>query len=559
MKIIPKCIKSKRHLCASGSILLPLAQKWGLVGAVTMLSAFGTQNVSAASITLTVPTDKALSLDLVPTASGNFNKSDAANITIKTDALAGYTLSVKAKDGNSTDLKNITNPSPANIISSLGATTVSESDFKNAANTTYNNKWGFTFGQGGVDNNFRGLVDSSSVKIGGTTEANDIANTYSIVLGARVDNTIATGTYSNTFIVEASANPVPYKVSYNPNASSDQVKNMPDSNSGQTDTETFIITEQQPTRIGYRFIGWCDGSTTQETDVDICSEGKSYQPSDLYTLKQKSQNVTLLAMWAKESQIMQNWKGCNNLEESTAEDSHEITLIDIRDNKPYYVAKLADGNCWMTENLDLDIIAKHEYTATDTDLKMQKDYTWIPESSTRIASDASWNDSYSTPESYNQGDYCQRIDNYQHIACERHSQTATTTDPHYYLGNHYNFSAAVAQNDTSNATVEYTYETSICPAGWRLPIKEDNPSFKKLLNDTGSNIPILKNPLYFTIAGAWRGVYVCGSSHGYYWTATVYDKTYSYHIDLNYTGNSAPSSNHGTRFDGYSLRCVARE
>ena len=32
-------------------------------------------------------------------------------------------------------------------------------------------------------------------------------------------------------------------------------------------------------------------------------------------------------------------------------------LIDRRDNKAYWVTKLADGNCWMTQNLDYDIKA----------------------------------------------------------------------------------------------------------------------------------------------------------------------------------------------------------
>ena len=30
-------------------------------------------------------------------------------------------------------------------------------------------------------------------------------------------------------------------------------------------------------------------------------------------------------------------------------------LRDIRDGKYYWVTKLADGNCWMTQNLDLDL------------------------------------------------------------------------------------------------------------------------------------------------------------------------------------------------------------
>ncbi len=30
-------------------------------------------------------------------------------------------------------------------------------------------------------------------------------------------------------------------------------------------------------------------------------------------------------------------------------------LTDIRDSKPYIVRRLADGNCWMVENLDLEL------------------------------------------------------------------------------------------------------------------------------------------------------------------------------------------------------------
>ena len=30
-------------------------------------------------------------------------------------------------------------------------------------------------------------------------------------------------------------------------------------------------------------------------------------------------------------------------------------LVDVRDNKLYWVAKLEDNHCWITQNLDLDI------------------------------------------------------------------------------------------------------------------------------------------------------------------------------------------------------------
>ena len=43
-------------------------------------------------------------------------------------------------------------------------------------------------------------------------------------------------------------------------------------------------------------------------------------------------------------------------------------LADIRDNKLYYVTKLKDGHCWMTQNLDLDLDPDKPLTSNDTDL-----------------------------------------------------------------------------------------------------------------------------------------------------------------------------------------------
>ncbi len=46
----------------------------------------------------------------------------------------------------------------------------------------------------------------------------------------------------------------------------------------------------------------------------------------------------------------------------------QYQFIDLRDNKPYYVARLADGNCWMTQNLDLDLVAGETLSSDTTDL-----------------------------------------------------------------------------------------------------------------------------------------------------------------------------------------------
>ena len=41
----------------------------------------------------------------------------------------------------------------------------------------------------------------------------------------------------------------------------------------------------------------------------------------------------------------------------------------------------------------------------------------------------------------------------------------------YHAGNYYNWTAAIASNNSSSLTTQYTNApNSICPAGWRLPI-----------------------------------------------------------------------------------------
>ena len=53
-------------------------------------------------------------------------------------------------------------------------------------------------------------------------------------------------------------------------------------------------------------------------------------------------------------------------------------LIDSRDGKYYWVAKLKDGNCWMTQNLDLDLSVSRALTSSTSNVS----YSWTPESNT---------------------------------------------------------------------------------------------------------------------------------------------------------------------------------
>ena len=543
--------RNRHYFSANGPfLLLPLALKWGLLSllAMVIVPCINAKGVSAASLTLEIPTTP-LTLDISPSENGTFSKSSPATIKVSTNALAGYSLSIKAK--NDSDLINTSTNDK--IVSITGD--VAENIFNTSAN--YNNKYGFTFGKSGTLNTANSTFHSGVNTVIATTDGpNAENNAYDIVLGARVSNTIAAVQYSNTFVVMTSANPVPYNITYNANTE-DKVDGMPKSGSEDAGVEgIFTIPTNEPQRDGYKFIGWCDGEETkEETGVDICSNGKSYQPEDKYTLSTTNQSIVLLAMWAKNSQIMQNWVGCE-----IADKNEQITLVDVRDNRPYYVAKLADGNCWMTENLDLFIDKNRVYTPEDTDVKKE----WSPSESTHNANDYEWNVDYAIgskgltqPQSYDPGNKCWKgLDSSgssfssEIVDCTQHDSS------HYHLGNYYNYSAGVAQNDTGDLDQdEESYDTSICPAGWKLPGLDgyeslyQNTDFKSGLSGNAHKAP------YYSFKHGWyqRTIRAVGTNACRI-VGPVSSSSQAYQAC-----ESMPIRGTWVRLDGLAMRCVVRQ
>ena len=244
----------------------------------------------------------------------------------------------------------------------------------------------------------------------------------------------------------------------------------------------------------------------------------------------------------------------------------QYALIDNRDNKTYYVAKMKDGNIWMTQNLDLSIKAGRTYTSADTDLANSTIGTsWTPTVSTSTTS--SWTNSDTAPRSYDPG-------NLYWNGNVTTSNTGTlsnrtTTDPsdtsggtHYHVGNYYSWTAAVAMNSSISYTKNYTdVNQSICPAGWRLPTYSGDKSYQNLVNTqgltAGTSGNIQNAPTYFVYGGYWNGSSRNVGYYGYYWSSVVLNSNYAYHLWFNGSGGLLPHTN-DYRYDGSSIRCVAR-
>lgn len=592
MKITTNFIKqTKRHLSASGSILLPLALKWRLVGvAVCGLSLLGAGNVSAASITLSTPST--LSVNVTPSTEGTFAKSKSGSISVTSDAYAGYTLTVKGKADNNA-LTSGGNSLPS-ITETAG---IDENTFNS---TTHNNKWGYRPSKKDSTENtkfFPGpkltgdILDKTNPSSKQSTTTN-----YTVELGVRVDNNQPAGIYTGTFVFTAAANDLMYSITYDGNG--DGATDTPSKQTGSAAEGTAVTIGKAPTRDKYVFMGWC----SQETKNETC-DGEVYQPNGTYKLINGKNELNLHAMWAR---IMQNWDGCNTLAEATTSGDNQISLIDTRDNKLYYVAKLADGNCWMTENLDLDIDQNKTYTKDDTDLGYASDdgkngggngsgtYTWKPSESTHPTNETGanhWkgynttnggnntNDGENTPQSYDPGNLCwnglieisygstTEWNNKHSIVCEKH-QHINGSNPHYHLGNYYNYAAAVAQNNTKEKkNAGDHYDTSICPAGWQLPPYDGDKSYQNLSDEaeskgvqltSGVSGNVQKAPYYLGYNGRYRGALVSLASSVHYFSNAVSSVTASYFLRFEGAGTFATQYAGGYRLDGMSVRCVAR-
>ncbi len=203
---------------------------------------------------------------------------------------------------------------------------------------------------------------------------------------------------------------------------------------------------------------------------------------------------------------------------------HETnTLTDPRDGSTYTVAKLAGGDCWMTQNLRIAGVTLHP---SDSDVAVDFE---LP------ASVASTSAFQTTDES---------------IALYIDETNPTT------YGGYYTFPAAAVG---SVAPVINYGETSysICPKGWKLP----SMSNVNTLNEQYYNAATYGLDKYepnHVLGGtlASNGVgFSLKNMYAYYWTSYVNSKYPSFYGLQN---NSYVSGVGSKGQNGYSVRCVAR-
>ena len=300
------------------------------------------------------------------------------------------------------------------------------------------------------------------------------------------------------------------------------------------------IIDEDPPRDGYIFLGWSNSSNSRTI---------AYYPGDTVTL---SSDKTIYAVWKKESSghgSHGDLDGCNsqaltieeaiclqdmnNLVKYSMQPGIEYELVDARDGKYYRVAKLADNNVWLLDNLSIG--GDEEMLLTPRDTNTNPD---VDNGEFILPASGDWEDSYTEP----------FID---------------TTDEDVMLGNdedkpqggYYNYCAASAGTYCDEADDAYDdAEYDICPANWRMPTGGNGGEYQTVNNLYDDLI----NTLHLPLSGRFYG----GSSgqidqNGYFWSSTNRDGMRMYYLNRNNQTISATGSYRRDR--GYSMRCVAKD
>ena len=385
---------------------------------------------------------------------GNFT-SESQTITISTTNPTGYKVNLSTTETTSA-LINVADSSITipTITLPRGKTSIP------AADITYG--YGYSVDDGA---NYSPIPNPDSYKeIFGHNAAGE--NTHNLTFGVKTNTNTAEGTYSNTLVITAVANPPEhvYDLVYDGNgADAGDMSSATHSNVRVNNTVQLIPPDYSKT--GYSFAGW---SLVPEVDPNNPGTTPIYGPSEIISapsfaeygfVEDNVYKIKLYAIWIEPDTLLQNWTGCGNLSIGEV-----VSLTDFRDKNAYTVAKLADGNCWLTENLRLDPSA----------VKISGANTNSPTASfvTSVQSSVSTNNMCG-----NNDVSCLDSIQYNTNSTNRNLtpsyDTSDATSSWYSYGTYFNWFTATAGNGTYNKT-SGNMPGDICPAGWRLPIGGNN-------------------------------------------------------------------------------------
>ena len=596
-------------------------------------------DVNQAVLELTVPTNPTV-IDLNPTmTNASFGTADLT-VRVATNNMTGYQLTMTPTnlqtDTSLIRTELIGDEEDYREIETLEQTDPISTGYTEQTFTA--NAWGYKI----TGDNYYG-IDPENTTVSHpawVTSAPTNGTNHNLTLAAKVDADTVSGAYETTLNFRAVTNAVVAKdtVTFNGNGadggSMDEQIVLTYGQSASLPANTF-------TKTGYAFLGW---NTAQDgSGMSYADEGTYTAISSDY-----SHNITLYATWMDTSSSIYNklhpggsglsggitisrayeiaytnaGKGMWERDEGdrdndgdtseyyqvtdgvyhtydvrwdmqgmTPEICGSVTVIDdayraldIRDNKLYFITKLQDGKCWMTENLDFNFTQGVAISNTDTDLNSKT--SWTPTRSTITAVNYStggitgFSGTNTAPISVDGGDWysdlewtdqCSKI-----YTCSHFNDTVPTSlddeKHHGHVGTFYNWAAAIAENNANTDYLNTNFNMapdSVCPKGWKLPsmVGEFTPkidstqefaymnSFYDLKNNTDRGT--FGAPVYLIRFG--KAYYEFNfAENGYYWSNTAFYSVSSYYAHIDSVGGPTGNTVRSDKGNAQPVRCIAR-
>ena len=372
----------------------------------------------------------------------------------------------------------------------------------------------------------------------------------------------------------------------------------------QTIPESGTVDDVSPTsavllasnfsREGYGFAGW--SKTFDYSDGTGFLGPQEYIEFTEGAYSGNNNGLSLYARWIKSTGSLQGWTGCSSLASGAV-----TALTDQRDNETYAIAKLADGNCWMIENMRLENTNSDNSTGAlaqgyGTSATYGNFSGLADAENTNFSDSTTANSLYSTDGSNdtinistsNYPGY--RMPRYNNTnTSARASSPTTNSNSMYSYGNYYTWHAAIADLTHSNTKNSSVTNTSLCPKGWRLPKGGDKTRITSNNDNEFWNLVVVglnggispanfdsqTGPYYTGAAEAgpvsnslraypnnflYSGLFNTSSANdrggiGYYWSSTTSSNISSYRLYLNSTYVS-PGANTNRKYEGVSIRCI---
>lgn len=276
---------------------------------------------STTTLAMTTPNiDLNLSINSID---GTFGSS-SSDFSVTTNNATGYVLSIRAAEDVDTNSQLFNNDAVLDSIDSP----ISIETFNGDSNL--NGQWGYkpSMLNSAENTDYLPAPTYEGTIINDTDSANQTEDIYNLAIGARADINQPVGKYSsNSVVLSAVANVASLIINYNKNTT-DEVTDLP-INQASSLSNDVLLSSLEPKREGYLFLGWCDGETTNEDDIDFCS-GTTYKPGDIYGVGDIDETIInsadLSALWSPANERVVKYIDGNNVNTVRYECSFNDTL-----------------------------------------------------------------------------------------------------------------------------------------------------------------------------------------------------------------------------------------